>query len=130
MRRGQTFKLILSFDRPFNSIIDSVSLIFTLVDDPKPNHGHATLVGTALKYDLYNVGEPSQWGCAIESQHGDVLEIVVKPAATAPIGEWKFDIDTQLRNGDGSASFNSPANFFVLFNPWCRDDQVYLPGKL
>lgn len=128
VRRGQTFKLILSFNRPFNSN-DLISFIFTLADDPKPSNGHGTLIGTTLKLDPFNVGEPSQWSCSLDSQHGDVLEILVKPSVTAPIGEWKFDIDTQLKEGGEAATFKSPANFYLLFNPWCRNDSVYLSSK-
>lgn len=129
VRRGQTFKLIIGFNRPFDSLRDSISFIFTLVDEERPNHGNGTLIGTTLKFDYYNTGDPLEWGCAIESQHNDILEIVVKPAANAAIGEWRFDIDTQLINGAGSYTYKSPSSFYLLFNPWCRDDQVYLPGK-
>lgn len=128
VRRGQTFKLILSFNRPFNSN-DLISFIFTLADDPKPNNGHGTLIGTTLKLDPFSVGEPTQWSCSLDSQHGDVLEILVKPSVAAPIGEWKFDVDTQLAEGGEAATFKSPANFLLLFNPWCRHDSVYLSSK-
>lgn len=128
VRRGQTFKLIISFNRPFNSN-DLVSFVFALADDPRPNSGHGTLVGTVLKLDPFDRGTPTEWSCALDSQHGDVLEILVKPSVSAAIGEWKFDIDTQLKDGGEAATFKSPANFYLLFNPWCINDSVYLPSK-
>lgn len=128
VRRGQTFKIIIGFNRPFDRLRDSISFIFTLVDDLKPSHGLNTLVACPLKFDFYNTGDANEWGCAVDSQHGDILEVVIKPAANAPVGEWRFDIDTQLIGQTGSYTYKSPSTFFVLFNPWCRDDQVYLPG--
>lgn len=129
VRRGQPFRLIINFNRPFDSFRDSVSFIFTLRDDDRPNHGHGTLVGTALKYDSYDLGTPVEWSCVIDGKHGNVLEILVKPAANAAVGEWNFDIDTQQSRGGGAATFKSPKTFFLLFNPWCLDDLVYMRGK-
>lgn len=128
IRRGQPFRLIVSFNRPFDSLRDAISFIFTLRDDDRPNHGHGTLVGTSLKLDPYDLGASHEWSCVIDEKHGNLLEILVKPAANAAVGEWNFDIDTQIRPG-GATTFKSPNTFFMLFNPWCQDDQVYMGGK-
>ena len=130
VRRGQPFRLIVNFNRPFDAYRDSISIIFTLRDDDRPNHGHGTLIGTALKHDSYDLGGVNEWGCTIDGKHGNILDIIVKPAANAIIGEWNFDIDTQLTQGGGAASFKSPTTFFLLFNPWCLDDDVYMGGLL
>lgn len=98
VRRGQVFRVILGFDRSFDSVRDAISFIFTLQDTEKPNHGHGTLVGTSLKYDSFNLGESFEWVCAIDAKYNNFLEILIKPAANAPIGEWRFDVDTQLRH--------------------------------
>lgn len=129
IRRGQPFRLIMSFNRPFDSYKDSISFIFTLRDDDRPNHGHGTLVGTSLKPDSYDLGNSYEWSCIIDGKHGNILEVLIKPAANAAVGEWKFDIDTQLTQGGGADTFKSPNNFYILFNPWCVDDLVYLEGK-
>lgn len=127
IRRGQPFRLIISFNRPFDSRRDSISFIFTLRDDANPNHGHGTLVGTALRLD-YDLGGSMEWSCVIDGKHGNILEILIKPAVNTAIGEWNFDIDTQLAEG-GAATFKSPNSFIILFNPWCTDDLVYLGGN-
>lgn len=130
IRRGQPFRLIISFNRPYNSVRDSISFIFTLRDDDRPNHGHGTLVGTTLQHDSLHFGDAHEWSCILDSKHGDVLEILVKPSATAAIGEWNIDIDTQVNEtiGGGASTFKSPNTFYMLFNPWCRDDLVYMGG--
>lgn len=129
IRRGQPFRLVVSFNRPIDSSRDSVSLIFTLLGDDRPNHGHGTLVGTPLKYDSYDLGDSHEWSCVIDGKHGNILEILVKPAANAAIGEWNFDIDTQQTQSGGATTFKSPNSFFMLFNPWCQDDLVYMGGE-
>lgn len=130
IRRGQPFRLIVSFNRTYNSVRDSISFIFTLRDDDRPNHGHGTLVGTTLQHDSFNLGDAHEWSCILDGKHGDVLEILIKPSANAAIGEWNIDIDTQLRAaGGGAATFKSPNTFFILFNPWCPEDLVYMGGS-
>lgn len=129
IRRGQPFRLLVSFNRPYNSQRDSVSFIFTLRDDERPNHGHGTLVGATLQHDSFDFGDAQEWSCILDGKHGEVLEILVKPAANAAVGEWNIDIDTQLRvAGGGAATFKSPNTIFILFNPWCREDLVYFEG--
>lgn len=129
IRRGQPFRLLVSFNRPYNFQRDSVSFIFTLRDDDRPNHGHGTLVGTTLQHDSFNYGDAHEWSCILDGKHGDVLEILIKPAANAAIGEWNIDVDTQLKvAGGGAATFKSPNTIFILFNPWCREDSVYFEG--
>lgn len=129
IRRGQPFKIRLTLNRPYSRTKDAISFVFTLDNIDKPNHGHSTLIGTTLQYNSYELGDPLEWGSAIESIHGDVLNVLIKPAATAAIGEWRVDIDTQLYKGEGIKSFKYPSTFYVLFNPWCQDDQVFMPGK-
>lgn len=130
VRRGQLFRVVVTLNRPFDSERDSMSFIFTLQDEEKPNHGHGTLIGTTLAANSANLGNPHEWASAIDGKHGNVLEIIIKPSANAPIGEWNFDIDTQLMHGGGASTFKAPTNFYLIFNPWCHDDLVYMGSKL
>lgn len=130
IRRGQPFKVRLTMSRPFSRTKDALSFIFTLDNAEKPSHGHGTLIGTQLKSNSYELGDTLEWGSAIESINGNVLIVWIKPAATAPIGEWRVDVDTQLSSGEGIRSYKYPTSFYILFNPWCKDDQVYMPGKI
>lgn len=129
IRRGQSFKIRLTLNRPFSRAKDSLSFIFTLANDEKPSLGHGSLIGCPLRLNSYELGEPLEWGSAIESINGDVLTVLIKPAATAAIGEWRVDVDTQLVSGEGMKSFKYPSTFYVLFNPWCQDDQVYMADR-
>lgn len=128
VRRGQPFKVRLTTNRPFSRARDMLNFVFTLTNDEKPSHGHGTLVGCLLKKNSYELGESNEWGSAIESINGVELEVLIKPSCRAPIGEWKVDIDTQVSDQEGVRNFKYPSTFYVLFNPWCKDDQVYMPG--
>lgn len=129
IRRGQAFKIRLTLNRPFSRSIDNLNFVFTLQNDEKPSHGHGTLVGCMLKNNSYELGESNEWGSAIETISGDQMDVLIKPSVRAPIGEWTVDIDTQVSNQDGVRNYKYPSTFYVLFNPWCKDDQVYMPGR-
>ena len=128
VRRGESFRVRLTLNRPYSRSTDLISFVFTMENAEKPSHGHGTMIGTTLKINSYELGNALEWGSSIETISGDVLTVLIKPAATAPIGEWKVDVDSKLVNVDGIKSFKYPTNFYVLFNPWCPDDQVYMSG--
>lgn len=126
MRRGDPFRLRIHFNRSYNPTRDAISFIFTVADEDKPTPGHGTLVGLVPRDGIDYLGDPLEWAAGIESHEDKVLTVLIKPAVTCPVTEWKLDIDTKLF-GDGSKTFSIPVPIYILFNPWCPDDQVYLP---
>lgn len=127
-RRGQPFKLQLHCNRPYNIEKDAISLVLSVADVDKPSFGHGTLVAIALKNKSTDLGRSFEWGASVNSINGELLEILIKPAANALVTQWKLDIDSKILNGNVSKSFSLPQPFYVLFNPWCREDQVYSEG--
>lgn len=126
VRRGDPFRLRIHFNRSYNPTRDAISFIFTVADENKPSPGHGTLVGLVPRDGIDNLGDPLEWAAGIESHEDKVLTVLIKPAVTCPVTEWKLDIDTKLLS-DGSKTFSIPVPIYILFNPWCPDDQVYLP---
>lgn len=130
VRRGQAFRLRLICDRPFDRSRDAMSLIFTVDGEERPTHGHGSLVGVALQQYRHMIEDPLEWGAAIDFISGDALEILVKPAATAAVTKWRLDFDTKLLSEGFGKSYSLQQSFYLLFNPWCKDDQVYLEGMI
>lgn len=128
IRRGQVFKLHLHCNRPYNIEKDAVSLIIAVSDVEKPSFGHGTLIAISLKNRSTDLGRSNEWGASVSSINGDLLEILIKPAANALVTQWKLDIDTKVLNNSLSRSYSLPQPIYVLFNPWCREDEVYLEG--
>uniref|UniRef100_A0A336LKB0 protein-glutamine gamma-glutamyltransferase n=1 Tax=Culicoides sonorensis TaxID=179676 RepID=A0A336LKB0_CULSO len=126
VRRGQAFHLKLQCNRPYIHGKDAISLIFTVADEEKPSHGAGTLVGIALKDSCSELDGDVEWCAGIEKITGDIIEIHIKAGITAPVTKWKLDIDTKLFEG-GSKTYSLPQPFYLLFNPWCKWDQVYMP---
>ncbi|XP_011147377.2 annulin isoform X2 [Harpegnathos saltator] len=127
VRRGQEFYLHLGLSRNYDPAIDGVSIVFTLDGIEKPQYGHGTLVATAL----LNPGEISEadWQVTIDAIELNFLRIKIVPSANAIIGKWKVEIDTKNRESEGAVSFTMQNPFYLICNPWCRDDMVYLEDE-
>ncbi|RZF45384.1 hypothetical protein LSTR_LSTR002827 [Laodelphax striatellus] len=126
VRRGQQFQMDLVLSRAFNSNLDAISFIFTCANTKKPNHGQGTLVAVPLL--VKSAPSVDSWTATIDRSSENVISVQITPAANCIVGEWKMDIDTKLMD-NSALSFNLDAPFYVLFNPWCQDDQVYIDGE-
>ncbi|KAM4713874.1 protein-glutamine gamma-glutamyltransferase 2-like [Anableps anableps] len=74
---------------------------------------------------MCGVGMKAFWSCGIDTrsfmQSGNVI-LSVTPPADAPVGRYSLSVEL----GTGSAVKES---LVVLFNPWCKEDWVYLPDE-
>lgn len=68
------------------------------------------------------------WNAVYEGQMDNHLMVAVTPAADCIVASWRIDIDTKLEE-KGSLSYTHPQPIYILFNPWCLNDSVYMPGK-
>ncbi|KAG7204155.1 hypothetical protein KM043_001995 [Ampulex compressa] len=124
VRRGQDFYLHLSLSRDYDPSIDAISIVFTLDGVEKPQYGHGTLVATAV----LSPGEISEasWQTIVDAIEPNFVRLKVTPSPNAIIGKWKMEIDTKNRESEGAVSFTMENPFYILFNPWCEEDTVYM----
>ncbi|XP_034230748.1 annulin [Thrips palmi] len=126
VRRGQAFALALGLSRPFQRHRDAVSFIFSVADSDKNSFGQGTLVAVPLLEKIAD--SPAEWSAVLDATEGNYIRVLITPAVTCIVGEWKMEVDTKLQ-GDGALSYSLPGGIFILFNPWCPEDQVYLYGE-
>ncbi|XP_057325796.1 annulin-like isoform X1 [Microplitis mediator] len=124
VRRGQEFFMRLHLNRDYDSDIDGVSIVFSLDGIKKPQYGH----GTFMVAPLLNPGEESEdaWHATLYTREAQAIVIKISSPANAPIGKWKMEIDTKHKESGGAISFNVEEPFYLLFNPWCPEDVVYI----
>ncbi|KAJ8031443.1 Protein-glutamine gamma-glutamyltransferase K [Holothuria leucospilota] len=123
LRRGQDFKITLKFTRPFNKSEDVIGVEFRTGSHPVANEGTLTVAKLVQKFDK------RQFGFMIESVNGREVTLVVRTAANAIVGEHQFDIITHVKkNGKQEKQYRREldTNVYLLFNPWCKDDTVYM----
>lgn len=63
------------------------------------------------------------WSAVIDRQANEILTVLITPAAYCVVAPWTMDIDTKLHEG-GAVSYSYPSKVYILYNPWCKLDQV------
>ncbi|MBN3321026.1 TGM2 glutamyltransferase, partial [Atractosteus spatula] len=72
-------------------------------------------------------GPAEQWWFSVQPAQGELLLTVHSPP-DAPVGYYRMNI--VVLDSDGLILQQMPAgSFFLLFNPWCKDDAVHLSGE-
>lgn len=103
-----------------------IILLRFVPDTDKPNYGHGTLVAVPLLDRPPEVA--GVWSAYIENQYENHLTVKILTAPSSVVAQWKIDIDTKLI-GNGAVNYTHPLGFYLIFNPWCPQDDVYLEGK-
>ncbi|KAE8736894.1 hypothetical protein FOCC_FOCC017650 [Frankliniella occidentalis] len=83
--------------------------------------GQGTLVAVPLLEKIAD--SPAEWSAVLDATDGNYIRVLITPAVTCIVGEWKMDVDTKLQ-GDGALSYSLPGGIFILFNP-CDSGLIY-----
>uniref|UniRef100_A0A8C3IIU4 Transglutaminase 4 n=1 Tax=Chrysemys picta bellii TaxID=8478 RepID=A0A8C3IIU4_CHRPI len=116
VRRGQVFQLKLTFDRELK---DNDEVVVQLSVGEKPMESNETLLSMNLRS-----GQDSRCWCAnISNTSGKECLVAVTSPADAAVGKYFLSVKT------GPHIYN-PGNkvVYVLFNPWCEADTVFMPN--
>ncbi|KAL1249296.1 hypothetical protein QQF64_020301, partial [Cirrhinus molitorella] len=122
VRRGQTFQMWIEFSRPFNPKSDNLQLQLKLEPIFSSNPG------IRISVPLVDVLEDGRWEMKIVEQKDNRVRLSVNTLPTASIGRYKVTVACF------STRFKllfpcTPNDVYMLFNPWCEDDPVYLDNE-
>ncbi|XP_033729965.1 hemocyte protein-glutamine gamma-glutamyltransferase-like, partial [Pecten maximus] len=122
VRRGQPFQMTITCDRPYDPEKDDIKLIFQTGDHPHPTKG------TLEEMILSDVDLPKQWGAKLVRRTNNDLQLQVMTPPFCPVGRWNVKVRAVKKGETPSISkvYSHPQPIYILFNPWCKDDQVYL----
>ncbi|XP_057196486.1 protein-glutamine gamma-glutamyltransferase K-like [Triplophysa rosa] len=122
IRRGQTFQMLIELSRPFNPKTDKLHLELRLVSRNPPDMSKGTLVVVSLVKDLlYNC-----WEATIIEQTGRKIKLSVNSLPSAAVGKYKLSVITQSLADGTMSTYCSENDIYMLFNPWCEYDSVYM----
>uniref|UniRef100_A0A8D2LV23 Transglutaminase-like domain-containing protein n=1 Tax=Varanus komodoensis TaxID=61221 RepID=A0A8D2LV23_VARKO len=121
VRRGQTFGFYVHFqNREWNDEKDKIT--FTVETGPKPCES----LGTKSIFPLGGCPDQCHWNASFKSHDAKCLRVNMFPPANACVG--CYSLNMCLVSCDHTNSQNL-GDFYVLFNPWCSDDPVYLDSQ-
>uniref|UniRef100_A0A8C4Q5U7 Transglutaminase 1 n=1 Tax=Eptatretus burgeri TaxID=7764 RepID=A0A8C4Q5U7_EPTBU len=121
VRRGQPFDLRLLLNRPFDLDKDLLSIQVTTGEQPQVNKGTEVLLHPSSSLPA------GKWGAYVKDvdHHNLILSLSSPPHCI--IGRYKIDIGPETEEVCGYRS--STTYVYILFNPWCCDDEVYLEDE-
>ncbi|NXN95494.1 EPB42 protein, partial [Rhinopomastus cyanomelas] len=119
VRRGQPFTITVMFSAPIHSYLQQLKRTFLIVQ----TGSHPSKAdGTQTEFPISSLGDQKQWSAALEEQDPLFWTISVNTPANAPIGKYALILHA-------SKSYSHLADFTLLFNPWCKDDEVFLANE-
>lgn len=123
IRRGQTFQMWITLSRPFDPKTDKLHL--ELKTGPLP----AVSQGTHIIVPLVEELEDGRWEAAIVKQEDRRIKLSVNSPPTAVIGRYQLTVETSSPNGKATSSHDPANDIYMLFNPWCEDDSVFMDSE-
>ncbi|XP_015904318.1 hemocyte protein-glutamine gamma-glutamyltransferase [Parasteatoda tepidariorum] len=123
-RRGETFYFAIRFKRPVNLMTDKITLQFSF--GPKQQIGKGTLIILPVPNNKVFTRDSAHWDACISRQERAILTLQVQIPYTAGVGLWRMKIKSQVAGNEKSVFHECKESIYVLFNPWCKDDPVFL----
>ncbi|XP_076839778.1 protein-glutamine gamma-glutamyltransferase K-like [Brachyhypopomus gauderio] len=123
IRRGQPFQMWIEFSRPFDPKKDKLQLQLKL--GPNPVISKGTLVIVPFVDELHS----DSWEAKITETKDNRIKLSVNSPPTAAIGRYELSAVIQNSNGNTTLPRNPDNDIYILFNPWCKDDTVYMDNE-
>uniref|UniRef100_A0A665VH84 Protein-glutamine gamma-glutamyltransferase K n=2 Tax=Echeneis naucrates TaxID=173247 RepID=A0A665VH84_ECHNA len=123
IRRGQKFHILYTLSRPFNPNTDKLHLEFKT--GPLPTVSKGTHVIIPLVEEL----KGNRWEAAIVSQTDKSIKLSVNSPASAVIGKYQVSVETSNSTKKSVFTHDSANDVYMLFNPWCKDDTVFMNSE-
>ncbi|XP_028260540.1 protein-glutamine gamma-glutamyltransferase K-like [Parambassis ranga] len=120
IRRGQSFQMWMTLSRPFDPTTDKLHL------DLKTGSLPAVSKGTHVVVPLVDELEDGRWEAAVVKQDDRRIKLSVNSPPTAVIGRYKLTVETFCANGQAISAHDPANDLYMLFNPWCEDDPVFM----
>nr|XP_023022029.1 hemocyte protein-glutamine gamma-glutamyltransferase-like isoform X1 [Leptinotarsa decemlineata]XP_023022031.1 hemocyte protein-glutamine gamma-glutamyltransferase-like isoform X1 [Leptinotarsa decemlineata] len=129
LRRGAEFFLALRFNRDYDIEKDIIRISFGFGEKPNPVSGTKAVRPVLPK--LKHFPKSSQiWGVMLTQNSGTSIVLNIRIPPHVPVGIWKISIATAISGQRGiRKDFTIPDDIYILFNPWCPEDGVYMENE-
>ncbi|XP_053677744.1 annulin-like [Anopheles nili] len=139
VRRGAPFVVRLLCNRSFDPSVDTLVLAFSVVPFGTEMicFGNGTEVYVRLQVKDTDGWEDLQdeWGAWLTNtteKHGGEIELtlLIMTPSNAPVARWTMEFHCRLDTTNAKSYMKSPSLVYLLYNPWCKKDAVFLEVRV
>ncbi|KAM4028339.1 coagulation factor XIII A chain [Anomaloglossus baeobatrachus] len=123
IRRGQTFSIRVDFNRPYNPEKDQFWLEYIIGRYPQQSKG------TYIPIPIVEELEEGKWGAKIILNDYNSVTLSILSSPNCIIGKFRLYIAVLTPYGILRTPRRSDTDTYILFNPWCKEDAVYLDNE-
>lgn len=127
IRRGQAFSLEITFDRNPDEEADIIALMITTGQRPQESKG--TLIRIPLSLDKSTTSDAvGGWEATVQEIKGKTMVVSIMTEPDSNIGRYAPYVETKLKDSskEGFTRYEYDGYIYMLFNPWCKEDVVYM----
>ncbi|XP_022248775.1 hemocyte protein-glutamine gamma-glutamyltransferase-like, partial [Limulus polyphemus] len=103
----------------------------TLYLGSNPQISKGTLIVMPITNNDSYREDKTKWDVRLQSRDRSKITLQVHVPASVGVGIWKMKVTSQLKSKDDEPvsspeTYECKENIYVLFNPWSKDDSVYM----
>lgn len=120
VRRGQPFQITVTISRPYKAQTDKLWVELLIGRYP------SAVKGTYIPIYLQDELVKGRWGAKVISAQGNTLGLSVLSPADCIVGRFRMYVAIMTSHGIRRTSRDKATDIYFIFNPWCKEDAVYL----
>ncbi|XP_065741365.1 coagulation factor XIII A chain [Phocoena phocoena] len=123
VRRGQSFYIQIDFNRPYNPRRDLFRVEYVIGRYPQENKG--TYIPVSVVSEL----QSGKWGAKVITREDRSVRLSIQSSPDCIVGKFRMYVAVWTPYGVIRTSRNPETDTYILFNPWCEEDAVYLDNE-
>lgn len=120
VRRGQPFFIQIDFNRPYQPNKDFFRVEYAIGSYPMENKG------TYIPVPIVSELQSGKWGAKVVMNEGASVRLSVQSSPECVVGKFRMYVAVWTPYGVLRTKRNQETDTYILFNPWCEEDPVYL----
>ncbi|XP_068092949.1 coagulation factor XIII A chain [Hyperolius riggenbachi] len=123
IRRGQSFDITIYFNRQYNPDQDQVWVEYVIGRYPQQSKG------TYIPIPIVEELEVGKWGAKITQSEGNSINLTILSSPDCIIGKFRLYVAVLTPYGIKRTARRADTDTYILFNPWCKEDAVYMDDE-
>ncbi|KAM6185861.1 coagulation factor XIII A chain [Rhynchocyon petersi] len=123
VRRGQSFYIQIDFNRPYDPRKDLFRVEYVIGRYPQETKG------TYIPVPVVSEFQRGKWGAKIIMREDKSVRLSIQSSSECIVGKFRMYVAVWTPFGIIRTSRNADTDTYILFNPWCEEDAVYLDDE-